>query len=99
MLRKRISTKIRNAKHTKFMNRNIEYMRRITVNIYKDNLKSEERYQNPKILSKYDKKLYSQHEEDGIILPLLSSLARRFQWPGRCGYGRRTGTGFHPCRR
>lgn len=73
-LRKRLSTKIRNAKHTKFINRNIEYMRRITVNMYKDNLKNDERYQNNKRLSKYGKKIYSQNEEDGIILEIFNRI-------------------------
>ncbi len=74
VLRKRVSTKIRNAKHTKFINRNIEYLRRINVNLYKDNLKSEERYQNPKVLSKYGRKLYSQNEEDGIIVEIFKRI-------------------------
>ena len=73
-LRKRISTKIRNAKHAKFIHRHVEYMRRIGVNMYKDNLKSGERYLNPKILSKYGKKLYSQNEEDGIILEIFNRI-------------------------
>ena len=73
-LRKRVSTKIRNAKHAKFIHRNVEYMRRIGVNMYKDNLKSDERYQNPKRLSKHGKKLYSQNEEDGIILEIFNRI-------------------------
>lgn len=72
--RKRMSTKIRNAKHTKFINRNIEYMRRIAVNSYKDNLKSDPRYQDPRRLSKYGKKMYSQNEEDGIILEIFNRI-------------------------
>jgi len=74
MFRKKLSTKIRNAKHHKFINRHVEYIRRIGVNMYKDNLKSEARYQDNKRLSKYGKKLYSQNEEDGIILEIFNRI-------------------------
>jgi len=73
-LRNRLSKKIQKLKHTKQINRNIYIMRQIIVNMYNDNLKNDERFQDPKRLIKYGRKMFSQNEEDGIIKEIFNRI-------------------------
>lgn len=72
--RDKISKKLRNLKHVKAINRNVFYLRQILLNNYIDTLKSNARYQNDKCLIKYGHKIYSQNEEDGMILEIFNRI-------------------------
>lgn len=72
--REKISKKIHKLKLVKGINRDMFFVRQLLLNDYSDKLKSDIRYQNDKCLIKYGQKIYSQNEEDGIILEIFKRI-------------------------
>lgn len=73
-LRDKISKKLHKMKHIKGINRHMFFVRQLLLNNYIDTLKSNARYQDDKCLIKYGQKIYSQNEEDGIILEIFKRI-------------------------
>ena len=72
--REKISKKIHKLKLVKGINRDMFFVRQLLLNDYNDKLKSNTRYQDDKCLIKHGQKIYSQNEEDGIILEIFNRI-------------------------
>ena len=72
--RERLSKKLHKLKHVKAINRNVFFVRQLLLNNYVDTLKENARYQDDKCLIKYGQKIYSQNEEDGMILEIFNRI-------------------------
>jgi len=72
--REKISKKIHKLKIVKGINRDMFFVRQLLLNDYSDKLKNNTRYEDDKCLIKYGQKIYSQNEEDGIILEIFNRI-------------------------
>lgn len=72
--REKISNKIHRLKLVKGINRDMTIVRQLLLNDYTDKLKNNPRYADDKCLIKYGQKIYSQNEEDGIILEIFRRI-------------------------
>jgi hypothetical protein len=72
--RERISKKLHKLKHVKAINRNVFFVRQLLLNNYVDTLKANARFQDDKCLIKHGQKIYSQNEEDGMILEIFNRI-------------------------
>ena len=73
-VRERLSKKIHKLKHVKLINRNVAVIRQLESHALFDSLKSNSRYDDPKSLIRYGRKLYSQNEEDGMIQEIFNRV-------------------------
>ena len=73
-LRERLSKNIKRNRHAKQTSRDLAITRQIFLNMFTEQLKEKERYNQPKSLIKHSYKIFSQNEEDGIIREIFNRI-------------------------